>query len=306
MSTSRKPEADRFKGTSKWFQYIFARVLVTLIQCLPLGFAFRLGRGIGYICWKLLKRRRLVVERNLTIINQWNPQVSDLPIAEQVREVFQRSGANLIAGFPLSKLSSTRMEQHLEVQGSEHLKNLISEGKGAIMLLAHMGPWEALAHLPKLAEAREIHAPLASMYRPLNNTYLDDWLRKEREAMGTRLFSRRDGFHKPVDFLKQGGVLGILADQKMREGAVASYFGVDVPSSPIPGLFQRRTGAGFLALSIETVAPVKWRITINPVDLAALEGEVTREAYTAVCNHALEQVLSRSILDGFWFHKRFM
>ena len=88
------------------------------------------------------------------------------------------------------------------------------------------------------------------MYRPLNNTYLDGWFKNQREASGARLFSRRDGFHKPVDFIRSGGILFILADQKMREGPLASYFGLEVATSPFPGLFHRRSRAPMLALFI--------------------------------------------------------
>jgi KDO2-lipid IV(A) lauroyltransferase len=331
MTKQRTTEADRFKGPSKWLQYIFARGLVTCIQCLPLGFAFRLGRGVGWLCWKLMKRRRAVVHKNLEIVNAFMkgrdacPQASveegkaaeaggslskhseleSLDLEEQVREVFQRSGANLIAGFPLSRLGPKRMEQHLEIVGVEHLRHALAKGKGAIMLLAHMGPWEALAHLPTLAAKHGVDAPLGAMYRPLNNTYLDEWIRTQRQSMGTRLFSRRDGFHKPVDFLRRGGVLGILADQKMRQGPRVPYFGVEVPSSPIPGLFHRRSGAPLLALSIETTALAKWRIAVSTMEVSEDLDVSSREVLATVCNQAIAGSLVRSPLDGFWLHKRF-
>lgn len=330
MLTHKKSESERFKGPIKWCQYLFARGLVTLLQHLPIGFAFHIGRSLGWLCWKLMKRRRDVVRKNLEIVNAWmagrdacpqtsaesqeQPDASEismqnclplLPLEAQVREVFQRSGANLIAGFPLSRLSVEQMEAYLEIEGVEYLRTALRQGKGAIMLLAHMGPWEALAHLPRLAAAHSVTAPLGAMYRPLNNAYLDEWIHAQREAMGTRLFSRRDGFHKPVDFLRAGGVLGILADQKMREGPRVSYFGVEVPSSPIPGLFHRRSRAPLLALSIETIAPAKWRITVSAVEVPGDLDVSGREALAGLCNQAIECSLARSLLDGFWLHKRF-
>jgi KDO2-lipid IV(A) lauroyltransferase len=168
-----------------------------------------------------------------------------------------------------------------------------------------MGPWEALNHLPALVAAHGVTASLGAMYRPLNNTYIDDWVRCQRQSRGTRLFSRRDGFHKPVDFLRAGGVLGIFADQKMREGELVSFFGVECKTSPIPGLFNRRSGAPMLALSIETVGVARWKLTVNSVDLSGLPEQPNRGELSLVCNQALEQALSRSPCDGFWLSKRF-
>ncbi len=49
MPTDNKPESERFKGPAKYVQYLFARVLITLLQRLPIGLAYRLGRGIGWL-----------------------------------------------------------------------------------------------------------------------------------------------------------------------------------------------------------------------------------------------------------------
>ena len=305
MKKKQRSEADRFKGPGKWCGYLLVRGLAGLIQRLPLSVAFRLGRGVGWLSWKLLKRRRAIVRKNLKIVNAWMEESGKVEsgkvesLDDQVRELFQRSGANLLAGFTLSRLRPEQMEQHLEIEGMEHAREVLAQGKGVIMLLAHMGPWEVLAHLPQLASDH------GAMYRPLNNTYLDNWVREQRAARNTRLFSRRDGFHKPVDFLRAGGMLGILADQKMRQGEWVSFFGVEVSSTPIPGLFHRRSGAPMLALSIETVGVARWKLTVDLVDLSGLSEKPSRGALSLVCNQALEQVLSRSPCDGFWLHKRF-
>jgi KDO2-lipid IV(A) lauroyltransferase len=229
-----------------------------------------------------------------------------LPLETQVKEVFQRVAANLFSGLTFSRMSPEQMEDSLQIDGLEYLKAALSEGKGAIVILSHMGPWEALPHLPSLfAERHGIQIKLGFMYRPLNNTYLDEWLKNQREASGARLFSRRDGFHKPVDFIRNGGILFILADQKMREGPLASYFGLEVATSPFPGLFHRRSKAPMLAFSLATVAPTCWRLTVSPVAFPADLDMNSRSGLASTCNRALEQGLASSPCDGLWMHKRF-
>jgi len=311
MKKKQRSEADRFKGPGKWCGYLLVRGLAGLIQRLPLSVAFRLGRGVGWLGWKLLKRRRAIVRKNLKIVNAWMVESGKVEsgkvesLEAQVREVFQRSGANLLAGFPLSRLRPEQMEAHLEIEGMEHAQSALSKGKGAIVLLAHMGPWEALAQLPGFASRHGIEAPFGAMYRPLNNTYLDDWFKRQREASGTRLFSRRDGFHKPVDFIRDGGMFGILADQKMREGVVVPYFGCEAKTSPIPGLFLRRSQAPLLAVSIETLAPARWKIRVRQVELPKGLDYSKRTILAEQCNQALELSLAQSVCDGFWLSSRF-
>ena len=355
MPTHKKPESERFKGPVKYTEYLIARALITLLQRLPIRFAYRLGRAIGWLAWLTMSGRRRIVRKNLEIVNAWmdgrcaeqraeggdfgraeggdlkpegepalphsslNSQVSALKksqvsslspqpsreLAEQVREVFQRAGANLFAGFTFNRMSPEQIEKHIRIEGIEHMKAALSEGKGAVILLAHMGPWEALSQLLGFASRQGIEAPFGAMYRPLNNTYLDDWFKQQREASGTRLFSRRDGFHKPVDFIRGGGMLGILADQKMREGVVVPYFGSEAKTSPIPGLFLRRSQAPLLAVSIETLAPARWKIRVRQVELPDGLDDSKRAILAEQCNQVLELSLAQSVCDGFWLSSRF-
>ena len=343
MGTHEIPESERYKGFANWVQYILARSLVSLLQSLPIGLAYKMGRGAGWLSWKFMSKRRDVVRKNLEVVNRWiqaqnpknepasngdeeahraidssgisssecNPSSEirhhpSLPLEAQVKEVFKRVVANLSSGFTFSRMSPEKMDDHLKIEGLEYLQAAYSEGKGAIVLLSHMGPWEALAHLPSFFAARHgIQIPIGFMYRPLNNTYLDEWIKKQREVGSARLFSRRDGFYKPVDFIRGGGILCILADQKMREGPIASYFGLEVPTSPIPGLFHRRSGAPMLALSLVTVAPARWKLTMNPVTFPADLDLRCRASLASICNQALEQGLATSPCDGLWMHKRF-
>lgn len=304
------------KKKKRWLQaleYWLARGALTLLQALPVGFAYRIGRMLGWVLWRLLKRRRQAVHENLEVVNAWlarqgvalKSPVAGMSLDEQVRELFMRNCASLLGGFALFGMSAEDMERHLEVRGMEQARAVLESGKGAILLLAHMGPWEALNHIQGVAREHAVDAPLGVMFRPLNNQRLDDWYKQQRGALGTQLFSRATGFHKPVDFLRSGGILGILADQKMRQGEKVPFFGVEVSTSPIPGLFHRRSGAPMIYLSMETIGKAKWRITIDRVDLTVLDGDTSREAFARLCNAYLEKALAVSPLDGFWFSKRF-
>ena len=301
---------SRSSGISKHIEYMLARGLIGFLQRLPLGFAYQLGRAVGWLCWKLLKSRRKVVRRNLEVIHAWMAAEREeayerLNIDEQVREVFLCNAINLFCGFSLSGMSTEQLEQHIELVGVELLQAAGAEGCGAILLLAHMGPWEALAHLPELLEKHGAYVSWASMYRPFNDARFDDWYRSVREQRGTKMFSRKDGFHKPIDFIRSNGVLGILSDQKMREGERVPFFGVEVPTSPIAGLFYRRSGAPIVSLCFETVGPKQWRMSFRKVDCSGLPEKASRADLACLCNQALEQNLSASIADGFWFHRRF-
>ena len=93
----------RYRGFSKYLQYLLARGLISVLQWVPLPVAYRLGQAFGWLFWKLDLRRREVVRANLEVINDSLSEAerSKLTIDQQVRSVFVRNGANLISRFRL-------------------------------------------------------------------------------------------------------------------------------------------------------------------------------------------------------------
>lgn len=283
-------------------EYIFARPLVASMHHLPLSVVYYMGRFVGWCAWKTAKTRRAIVAKNLIAVNTYlGKSDSDLSMEQQVREVFLRTGANIGSSFCFARMNPEKFKKHVKMEGLEHFEAALSQGKGVLILLAHMGPWEVLPYLPYLSERT---SKLGAMYRPMNNPYFDNWFKSVREQRGTRLFSHKDGFHKPVDFLRKGGVIGVLADQKMRQGTVVPFFGKEVQTNPLPGLFQRRSKASTLSFSITTSAPLHWTIKAFPVHYPEEKKDRTREAEAIVSNQAIEKALSESPLDGFWLRKR--
>ncbi|MEM7791355.1 MAG: hypothetical protein AAF546_08135 [Verrucomicrobiota bacterium] len=290
--------------------YFLARCLVLLFQLLPVRVAFHLGRIVGWLAWKTLKRRRIVVRKNLEIVNDWlksEGRASDEmpPLDEQVREVFLRSGANLLAGFTFTRMAPEKVEACLEFEGAEVLLEALAEGRGAIILLAHMGPWEALTQLPVFARKHGIEAPFGAMYRPLNNTLLDEWFKRERELKGTRLFGRKSGYHAATDFVRMGGLLGILSDQRASAGELVTFFGQKAVATPLPGLLGLRTKAPLVSLSFSTIGPAQWRILVSKVEIDSGSDKIDRSTLAQGIAHAMEELLASSPADGFWFHNRF-
>lgn len=314
MPTHKKPESERFKGPVKWCHYIVVRGVVSFLQRLPIRFAFRLGRVAGWLCWKLLPSQRATVRKNLEIINAWlledRNRITDqttlaMPIQQQVREVFIRNGANLLSSFTFSRMGGEQLEQHIEIDGIECLEDVLQGGKGAVIILSHMGPWEVLTKLPIILDRRGITVSFGALYRPLNNFYLDSWIKQDREAQGTRLFSRKDGFHAPAQFVRDGGILGVLADQRAGRGEFAPFFGKITLTTPLPGLLCKRANVSTITVSVETIGVARWRIRgflLADPEHAQISD---RRGMAIYCNQALERSLSMSICDGFWLHDRF-
>jgi KDO2-lipid IV(A) lauroyltransferase len=266
-------------------------LLETVVCRLPAAWVFRLGEMLGGLVWYLVPMRRKIVLRNLRIAFAGE---KDLPeLRRMAKETFRRSSANLISAAHTARLSPEKLRGLLEVENLHLLEQAQAEGKGVVLLLAHMGNWELLT---KLVHFFPKGSKCGAFYRPLNNPLLDDRIRRRRQIDGTRMFSKRDPFHQVTGFLREGGIVGVLADQRVGiQGEVTPFFGRFTRTSPLPSLLARRAKAEVLTLALVTERPGKWKAVFMPV----------KTPYTTPhCMAALEKVMMFGPTDVFWLQDR--
>lgn len=258
---------------------------------LPGPLAFRLGEALGGLVWRLMPQRRKIILRNLRIALAGEKDLAEL--RRMARETCRRTGANLISAAHTARLPKERLGEVIAIENLDLLEQALAGGRGVVLLLSHMGNWELLSRIvhffPKDSKA-------GAFYRPLNNRLLDERVLARRQADGTRMFSKHDAFHQVASFLRERGIVGILADQRVGgHGELVRFFGRLTRASPLPSLLARRSKSSVLALSLTTVKPGKWRAVFIPVEPPAT---------TVHCMAALEKAMKAGPCDVFWFQDR--
>ncbi|MEI6604556.1 MAG: hypothetical protein WCP35_04550 [Verrucomicrobiota bacterium] len=282
------------KHPKRWrwrFEWLCQFASENIVGWLPGPWVFRLGELLGWLAWKCLSQRRNTVLRNLRIAFSGE---HDLPTLRRMgRDTFRRTGANLFSAARTARLAPAKLGSVIQIENLELLEQALADGKGVVLLLSHMGNWELLSRLVHLFPPG---TRTGAFYRPLNNPLLDEDVLKRRQADGTRMFSKRDSPHWVTGFLREGGIVGILADQRVGvPGEVVEFFGRLTRASPLPSLLARRAKCSVLALSLTTVAAGRWSARF--VAMGASKD-------TAGCMLTLEQAMRRGPLDVFWLQER--
>jgi len=288
MSTPDEPHPKRWRWRLEW---LCQTALEKLIGWLPGPLVFHLGALLGRLAWHFLPQRRKTVLRNLRIAFCGE---HDLPtLRRMARDTFQRTGANLFSAARTARLAPAQLGSVIHIENLELLEQALAGGKGVVLLLSHMGNWELLSRLVHLFPPG---TRTGAFYRPLNNPLLDAVVLQRRQADGTRMFSKRDSPHLVAGFLRDGGVVGILADQRVGvAGEVVRFFGRLTRASPLPCLLARRAKSSVLALSLTTVAAGRWSARF-----VAMGDSKTTDG----CMMTLEQAMQRGPLDVFWLQER--
>jgi len=267
----------------------------TALGLLPTKTAWYCGAGMGLLGYHLLRKRRAAVARNLWIAhgNEQDPTF----IKQETREVFKRFGANMISAMNINRKSQAQISELVEVAG---LKHLPEDGTACVALLFHMGNWEILSRLGQLiAPGRSTGA----MFRPLNNPYINAHVQQQREALGSKLFSRKRGLIDANRLLKQAGILGILCDQNAGDAGTATpLFGKLTSITPLPVMLALKHQCPLIPHTLVTTEPGKWKLTLHP-PINLDNAETVRDAMPAL-SKSMEQCMLEGGADTFWLHHR--
>jgi heptosyltransferase-2 len=277
--------------------YLLYRAGAAIASALPLRFLFAVGNCFGFIAWFVLWKYRRLACRNLEIAFAGEKSAAEL--RRIGRHHFQRSAANLLCSLKIGSMAPEKIEARVETENLDAVNRQLRAGHPVALLLNHIGNWELFA--PMFVRYVD-YARVATVYQKLGNRYIDEHVRQTRARTRNETFDRSEGFQRPIELLRSGGLVGILGDQHAGDhGLWTPFFGRLASTSPLCGLLAKRTGAAVIGAAAYTVRPGRWRIVFT--DRLDAPGDSVPQI-TAKCNDALEQQIRAAPEDWFWVHNR--
>lgn len=224
-------------------EYALLRLVIGFVRLFPLDHAVQ----VSAFCWRWLApygRRQQRALANLAVA------FPDMPLAERKRialAMWENLGRVMAETMQMDRiLADTSRLQFVDEPVFERYKGKLGPVVGVTL---HMGNWE-LAIWPM---TRWGGNP-AAIYRLVKNPYVDRYLRDQRKdlfpggllAKGKAYGDNSEGqrtARKIMDFVRQGGRLGIVSDLYDKNGLPVPFFGRPAKSTPVPAMIARRAGA---------------------------------------------------------------
>ncbi len=230
-------KATRLPRVGQWLAYAAFRTFEAILRLLPLPAVFTLGEIGGGLAWAVASPYRRLVLDNLRIA--YGRELDDTARRHLARAHFRRLGANLLSSLKVPTMPRAEIEKIVAIEGIEHVHKGIRDNLGFIYAICHMGNWEVLAQMPDICPTGKP----GTLFQPLSNPFLNAHIARLRSRFGFRLFDRHDGFHTTVQFLRDGGGLGVLVDQHAGDSGVwCPLFGRLASTTNLGALLTLRTG----------------------------------------------------------------
>ncbi len=271
-----------------------------LVGRLPPRPARVLGAGLGQLAYGLLGRRRRVVLANLT--RAFGATLDARRRRAVARAHFRHLGVTTVECCRLFFGPPGAMLERVRVDGAEHIKAALAEGRGAFYLTAHFGNWELLAAAHALTGFA-----LSVVIRPLDNPYLESLLAEGRRRHGLGLISKRAAVRGVRAALARGECVGILLDQNAgRHGVFVPFFGHLASTSRSLAVLALKTRAPVVPAFIRRLPSGEHQVTLEPAIPLSVTGQLERdvEVNTARFTETIERQVLTQPDQWFWVHRR--
>jgi len=257
-----------------WLVYALARVAILFVTMVRVRALYGFARGLGYLGYYLDARHRRLTRRQ---IRQSFPDWPERRVRRVAIQAMQSIVMLALETFIVSRrINLLSWRRHIRLKGMQRLlRMLVSEPGGTILLTGHYGNWEVAGFV-----LATLGFPAVVVARPLDNRYLDRYLRGLREQAGLRVVDKK-GAVGPVDeVLDGGGAVCFVADQDAgRKGIFVDFLGHSASTFravallalrhevPVVVTYAKRLGDTFLfELGVaRIIRPADWADRDDPV-----------------------------------------
>lgn len=273
-----------------------------------------IDRAIRAALWLLLRlpwRRRLalaawVMSRIVAPLAGWGTRVRDnlamvmpdLPpatVARLVNEVHANMGRTLVELYAPEEFLSRVAGEPLTGPGVDALAQAHEQGRPVLLVTGHIGNYDAM-RAALIARGYRV----GGLYKPMANRFFNDHYVATVERIGRPLFPRsRSGNRAMLTFLRSGGMLGLVLDQHVSDGAALSFMGVPARTA---------LSAAQMALKYDALVVPVYGIRRPDLSFSLIVGAPVPHGDPAAMTQALNDDLERQVRahpgQWMWTHRR--
>jgi KDO2-lipid IV(A) lauroyltransferase len=285
----------------QWSMYVLFRAVIMVVSMFRPSWVRRIGRLVGKLFYLVDVKHRPLAEKNVL---RAEGMTRDPREAKRfVRRCYEHIGLSIVENLMLPRMFANRQIAGLvDVGELRRLADLLGEGRGAIVVIAHLGNWE----LGGIAAAMT-GLPLHSIARPVANPWFDEYLARFRTSTGQAIIPKSGAVAEAREVLKRNEVLVVLADQDARRsGVFVPFFGRPASTIRTPALLFLKYRAPIVPVDIHREGRERHVIRvaepIRPGDYESIDEGVT--ALTAAFTARLEAFIRAHPEQWMWLHAR--
>lgn len=284
--------SDKAGRIGAWITDRLIRAALWLVLSLPFDARRSLAAALMTRIVAPLAGWRKRIRENLALVR---PDLPEPEVARLVRDVPRSIGRTLAELYSGPEFVARVAREPLQGAGVAALEEAHRTGRPVLLVTGHLGNYDAIRG-GLIARGYRV----GGLYRPMDNPFFNHHYVAAISRIGTPLFPRgRKGLADMVRFLKGGGMVGVVLDQSMGDGAILRFFGQEALTALSPAEMALR----YDALVVPTYGI---RRPDGGFDMV-IEAPIPHgdpETMTQALNDSLEAQVRAHMDQWLWTHRR--
>lgn len=217
------------------FRFFLYKIGQFIVNILPLRAAYAFAQILSDLQYSFSHTDRKSVRSNIKkILNR------DEVDERLVRDVFRNFGKYLVDFFRMARyVDEDFVKKNVKCEGEEYLKDALKEGKGVIIVTAHIGNWELGGII-----MGKLGYPLLAVALPHKHKWVNDLFNAQRDKCGITVVPPSVAVRRCLEKLKANESVALVADRDFGpHGLPMDFLGYPTLLPKGPAVLAIRTGA---------------------------------------------------------------
>ena len=216
---------------------------------------------------------------------------------EIIDNMWNNYGMTFVEYLYLNKFKKS--SSHINIKGIHILEEIKRKKKPVIFISGHFANYELMS-----MELIKRNLNLATIYRPLNNYFLNPFMEyvRRKYVCKNQIKKGLNGVRKSIEFIKKNYCIALMIDQRVSEGEKISFFGKPALTTTLPAQLSIKYNLSIVPVYIERAGFDKFKIKFeNEIDPHNYKNkiEITKEL-----NKVLEKMIIKNPNQWIWTHNR--
>ena len=268
-----------------------------LIKILGLNLSRKLFAKIFQIIGPLIKSEKTLNENLEKFLSSYNEEQKKII----KKMMWSNYGKTFVEYLFLNKFRKNN--SHINFKGKEILKSIINKNKPVIFVSGHFANFELMS-----MELTRKTINLATIYRPLNNLFLNPFMEYVRKTYVCRNQIKKGiaGVKDSINYLKKNYSIALMIDQRVSEGKRLPFFDQMALTTTLPAQLAIKFDLEIVPIYIKRNLDDSFEMEIlKPIALDRNEDLITQKInITIKLNKILEEMISRDPGQWIWTHNR--
>ena len=283
----------------KKFFHFFQSITIYLFFIISKVIGLKLSRKLfSFIFIKignLFKSKKIILNNLLRI----KPNANTLEKEIIINNMWSNYGKTFIEYVHLNSFRKT--SGHLRIKNKRVIEEILKKNKPVIFISGHFANYELMS-----MELTKAKIKLATIYRPLNNIFLNPFMEYLRKTFvcENQIKKGLNGVKEALDFMKKGYSIALMVDQRVGEGPRVKFFSDNAHTTTLPAQLSTRFNCDIVPIYITRSYDDKFELEIlDPIEISEnIKGD--KELITKKINEIMEKLVSRDPSQWILTHNR--